>query len=368
MRRDNGAFFEFIKSGLWERRCRLTVIKDVDFTEVYRVAQEQSVLGLVLAGLEHSEVKPSQGDLLQWIGEVQLLEQRNKAMNGFVFKLQELLKANGIEMVLMKGQGIAQCYERPLWRACGDVDLLLDMTNFGKAEKYLRSMASFVSKENPYTKHIAMTIKSWEVEIHGTLRSDLSRRIDGCLDEVAKDVFSGHSRKWDNNGADVNLMSPDNDVVYVFTHILQHFFRGGIGLRQICDWCRLLWTYRSHYDLNLLESRLRSIRLMSEWKAFGALAVEYLGMPAEAMPLYSQSEKWTHKASRILDIILETGNFGHNKDKSYYEKYPYVIYKSISLWRNTKESLRHAMIFPMDSIRVWGRMINKGISAVVNVK
>lgn len=36
----------------------------------------------------------------------------------------------------------------------------------------------------------------------------------------------------------------EEDVVYVFAHILQHFFKGGIGLRQICDWCRLLYTYR----------------------------------------------------------------------------------------------------------------------------
>mgnify|MGYP007016824113 CR=1 FL=1 len=32
--------------------------------------------------------------------------------------------------------------------------------------------------------------------------------------------------------------------------------------------------------------------LMSEWKAFGAYAVEFLGMPVEALPLYSADAKW----------------------------------------------------------------------------
>lgn len=43
-----------------------------------------------------------------------------------------------------------------------------------------------------------------------------------------------------------------------------------------------LWTYRDDLDLSLLDDRLRRIGVMSEWKAFGALAVEWLGVPVEA--------------------------------------------------------------------------------------
>ena len=59
-----------------------------------------------------------------------------------------------------------------------------------------------------------------------------------------------------------------------------------VGLRQFCDWCRLLWTYRRSINVGLLEARLNEMGLVSVWKAFGAFAVEYLGMPGEAMPLY----------------------------------------------------------------------------------
>lgn len=48
------------------------------------MAEEQSVIGVVLAGIEHSTIKPPQDLLLQWIGEVQVLEQQNKSMNDFV--------------------------------------------------------------------------------------------------------------------------------------------------------------------------------------------------------------------------------------------------------------------------------------------
>lgn len=128
-------FFELVKAGLWsDGNPDIRIDGTTDWQEVYRLATEQSVLGLVLAGLEHSDVKPPQALLLQWIGEVQMIEQRNKRMNAFIAELIEQLRKNDIYALLVKGQGVAQCYERPLWRACGDVDLLLSESNYIEAK------------------------------------------------------------------------------------------------------------------------------------------------------------------------------------------------------------------------------------------
>ena len=271
----------------------------------------------------------------------------------------------GIETLLIKGQGIAQCYERPMWRVAGDVDLFLDAPNYEKASAFLPSLASSTGENRPETKHFAMNIDSWIVELHGTLRSQLGRRIDRVIDAVQDDTFSnGRVRVWDDGGVDILLPAPDNDVIFVFSHILQHFFRGGIGLRQICDWCRLLWTYRDSIDRSLLETRIREMRLGTEWKAFAAYAVDCLGMPAEAMPLYSSSRRWSRKARRIDKFILEVGNFGHNRDNSFYSKYPYLVYKAVSLWRHIGDSLRHFLIFPTDSVRVFLITLGQGFKAV----
>ncbi len=109
-----------------------------------------------------------------------------------------------------------------------------------------------------------------------------------------------------------------DDVIFVFTHILKHFFHYGIGLRQVCDRCRLVYTYRDSLNYELLESRLCMMGQMSEWKVFGSLAVHRLGMPQEFMPFYSDNKSYQLKADRVLAFILETGNFGHNRDHSRY--------------------------------------------------
>jgi len=142
---------------------------------------------------------------------------------------------------------------------------------------------------------------------------------------LAESFIKDEERVCIIGGSKVFLPSVDNDVIFIFSHILQHFFNGGIGIRQICDWCRLLWAHKDAIDLTLLRNRLEEMRAMSEWKVFTALAVNNLGTPAEAMPFYSPASCWKRKASRVLDIIFETGNFGHNRDLSFLSKYPFAI-------------------------------------------
>ena len=129
------ALFALVRAGLWAETSAhdswflVNGSEQLDWEKVYLFAEEQSVIGVVLAGIETSKVKPSQELLLQWIGEVQMLEQQNKTMNGFIARLIEKLRYEDVYSLLLKGQGIAQCYERPLWRCCGDVDLFLSDDN-----------------------------------------------------------------------------------------------------------------------------------------------------------------------------------------------------------------------------------------------
>lgn len=369
---DIEAFFALLKGGLWESEVQLLPFGNVDYQAIMRLAEEQSVVGLITAGLEHvRDVKVPQSQLLQFIGQSLQLEQRNKAMNFFIESLIEKLRQSNIYTLLVKGQGVAQNYERPLWRTCGDVDLFLNDVNYNKAKQLLTPLASEVEKESVVSKHLGMTIDGWIVELHGTLYVGMPNNINRILEDIQRDTFyGGNVRSWVNNGTHVFLLGKENDVLYVFIHFLNHFYKGGIGLRQICDWCRLLWTFRESLDLQKLESQINYAGLMSEWKAFGAFAVEYLGMPVAAVPLLDvrslkENGRMKRKAERIKDFILMSGNFGHNRDMSYYSKYPYIIRKCYSMGRRIGDLCRHARIFPLDSLRFsWSIMLN-GIKSAI---
>jgi hypothetical protein len=259
-----------------------------------------------------------------------MIEQRNKAMNAFVAEAIGVLREQDIYALLVKGQGIAQCYEKPLWRPSGDIDLFLSKDNYGKAVSFFKNRHSNYKDGGRYSQEYAFYTDQWMIEVHGTLRTCLSSRIDKVVDTVQKSVFyGGNVRSWENNGTLVFLPAPTEDVFLVFTHFIKHFYKEGMSLRQVCDWCRLLWTYRESLNYGKLELWINKAGLMKEWRAFAALAVKYLGMPKDAMPFYDvRSKKDEVRGQKLIEFILE----GNSGDK-------------------VKDTLRIAKIFPWKALR-----------------
>lgn len=356
-------FLELVRAGLWEKDARLLQYGIVDYEEVMRLAEEQSVVGLVTAGLEHvTDVKVPQEILLQFIGSTLQIEQQNKSMNEFLARLMKRLRSANVYGLLVKGQGVAQCYEKPLWRASGDIDLLLDYENYEKAKTELLADAENVHMEVDSTKHQAFVINVFDVELHGRMPFGMSGRVDHVIDEVisgsllmVNGEFGKGAGKWKNGDTNVFLPSPDEHVVLVFTHFLHHFFIEGVGLRQICDWCRLLWTYKDSLNLGLLESRIKKAGLMSEWKAFASLAVNTLGMPKDAMPFYDA--RFHSKIEKVLQRVLKSGNMGHNNDLSYRAKYTGMKYKAVAMWRRICDFASLVPVFPLDAPRFFVRYV-----------
>ena len=181
----------------------------VEWEKIYQLAKEQSVLGLVLAGLEQYKnhnvnLDVNQKLLLQWIGEVQLIEQRNKEMNAFINQLIGDLRKANIYTLLVKGQGVAQCYERPIWRASGDIDFYMNDDDFQKAKLFFRPLEDKFDPDDDYTRHINMHYGEWVVEIHANQKCSLSPRINRMMSEVHYDLFyNGNVRSWLNGRTQV---------------------------------------------------------------------------------------------------------------------------------------------------------------------
>lgn len=353
------AFLASVRAGLWERGVLVSGEGvAVSGTDVLWLAEEQSVVGLVAAGAEWFTVNGSRcmiplTEKLTLLGRCQLIEQRNEAMNRFIAELFDQLHKNGIDALLVKGQGVAQCYERPLWRSAGDIDLLLDDENYNKAKAFLSAFAEKGVAEDVGKKHLSVQIKGFTIELHGQMPFALSRRADRVIGEVIADSLLGIGGKhpsvrvWKNGNTNVYLPNADNDVILVFTHYLHHFFIEGVGLKQICDWCRLLWTCRDEIDRPLLESRLRSMGLMSEWKAFASLAVNRLGMPEAAMPFYDK--RYRRRGETVLSHVLKSGNLGHNNNQRCRAELSKPMANTITFFRRIWDFTKFAFIFPVDA-------------------
>ena len=306
------SFLSLLRAGLWERPEKLSALDEDEWSGILRLAQEQSVVGLVGAGLDHCPgqklPKPVRNEL---VATTYGTEKRNAALDSLLTEQVSLLESSGVPVVVLKGQGIGRCYARPQWRQPGDIDYLFDGDGYANAKTLLIPGADTVHHEDGDLLHLPLAFGDIEVELHGSVNTDLSRRMDAYLAGKKREMFARKDFRYIRIGAcQVPLPCYQFDAVFVFTHILHHLYQGGIGLRQICDWTRLLHVCHGKLDLPQLESDIRNLGILEEWQAFGSFAVAYLGLDLAEMPLVENLQP--EKASRILAFFLQSGNFGTN--------------------------------------------------------
>ena len=345
-------FFALLRSGLWnEVPERAPFDGGVDWEALYRLAFEQTVGPLVTDGVNRlpKEYLPAEPERLDpFLGDMMATAQRNRVLDSFIPKVFHALR--GIPVVLVKGQSLAQDYPDPERRQPGDIDLLLPPSSYAAAKEILLPKATHVSKEDVQTLHQGMHFYSVEVELHGSISTLMSRKLDRQLAELLKEQFAGRSLPTVTiGGAEIPVPEANFNAVYIFVHFLQHYWSGGVGLRQFVDWTTFVSVHKRDIHPVILEQRLEELGLLNLWKVFTGFAQEYLGCPAEKLPLAARPKP--RKNARIWRYVRRCGNFGKNQDRKRKEE-SYLVRKIHSLWRLViADRLRHFPVFPKESIR-----------------
>lgn len=355
------AFFALVRGGMWEAPVSLEAMGERDWNGVLQLMQKQAVAGLVGAGMAHLVgERPPKAFRNFVVSTVYSMEQRNQQMNAFLEKQGEDFETMGAHPLLIKGQGVAQCYERPLLRASGDIDYLSTGEDFERLAQYLLERSDSRDEQTIGSSHQVLILGDFEVELHGNINMGLGERWDRILGEKQQREFSqGQYRMWGKQ----RLPSYQFDVIQVFTHILKHFYKGGIGLRQVCDWCRLLYVGSAEIDHQVLRQDLEELQIMQEWQAFGCFAADYLGMPTEKIPFYTS--KFHQKGRLIADYILEVGNFGHHRIGNHSVAKTYIGRKLQTFCLRIKDYVHHVRIFPLNSVRFFLGMTKRGLKFVL---
>lgn len=109
-------FVELIQIALGTRTVFSRIPSENEWQQIYDTAVKQSLVGVVLSGIEvirakNAELSVPKMLLLQWIGEVQVIEQQNKKLNEAAEHLTRIFKNGGLRSCVLKGQGVARLYD-----------------------------------------------------------------------------------------------------------------------------------------------------------------------------------------------------------------------------------------------------------------
>lgn len=301
-------FFTLLRAGLWGTEADASLFDaSTDWMALYNEAKKQSSIGLVYDGLLTlpAELRPSRGMFLQWSNIVARIEEGNEHLNEELKNVFTLYREHGLTPVLLKGQGVAQNYRQPNHRQSGDIDVYLGK-EMEKANALLRPDATH--EEEEMAKHTAFHWRGVEIENHCIMVSLNAPGAKRFFQKTIEEWYpGGHTITID--GYPVEVPPHEFNSIFLLIHAINHFFSGGLGLRQVTDWLCLLHATRSEFNKELCNQYLKKTGLTRAAKAFGAIAVECLGLPAEDLP-FSLNDKDLQRGEWLLGYIWEGGNFG----------------------------------------------------------
>ena len=331
-------FVELIQIALGTRTVLSRIPSENEWRQVYDTAVKQSLVGIVLSGIEvirakNAELSVPKMLLLQWIGEVQMIEPQNKKLNEAAGHLTSIFKNGGLRSCVLKGQGVARLYDvrckksdvrsqnseqsseslkvqesqgasgsLSLRRQPGDIDLWVE----GGREKVLQFLKSSCLKTGTVVIHHVDTsiIDGVETEVHflPSYSYNYLRYI-----KYKKFFKEEANLQFDHFDEQVGFAYPTNkfNAVYLMMHIFRHVFHEGIGLRQLMDYYFVL--------IHLTDEERKWAYGKLKWLGLGKVtsAVMYVMKAVFLMDdkylLCNPSEK---TGKYLLEEIIVGGNFG----------------------------------------------------------
>lgn len=353
-------FLELLKSGLWGTPANTSVFQsDIDWKTIIRIAQEQTVQVIIADGIETlpQEMWPPKDIMLKLMMIRIKTQQMHNLLNATLNQITEVLNAENIPSVLLKGQGVAQNYRKPESRMCGDIDLYIGRENFTKACKIIRGLNQ---NEQTYTpesnQHIQLELNGVVIEVHKIASAINQRSKARDFEKWTNDAtIRNLGTYYENQGTRINLPENTFNAFFILYHAVRHMFSEGVGFRQICDWSMFLYKNHQSIKAEELEKRLREYRLTAIWKEFSIFAHKIIGIPKEYIPLYPGKDE-SQTTEELTKHIFISGNFGRfDTDRRNPNEKNYIKRKWRSFRYQSSRLFKLFNLFPIFTITYgWG--------------
>ena len=308
-------FFDFLRFCIGSAKEIPGSLKEVDWKELYRIAQKQALLGVLFHGIRRlpKELAPEQKLLMQWMVMAEMIRKQNIRLFQDSVKVCKNFENEGFANCILKGQGNALLYPDPYMRTPGDIDIYLVM-------QYINNVCP---NQVMRYHHVDFPVMKTAIEVHFTPSYMFfpihNIRMQKWFGKVMDLQCSNVVTLPDGYG-EITVPTMSFNVIYILSHLYRHVFTEGIGLRQLLDYYFVVMMW--HTDLtNLTDSDSadlaalqRELKRLGLWKFAGAVMYvlhEVFGLE-EDMMIVPMNEK---EGMFLLDEIMRGGNFGQYDDR-----------------------------------------------------
>lgn len=235
---------------------------EIDWEKFFDFCRHHKVENMVYVALKKLNIVPTD-TLKKFAGanaRMCVAEAKQEIFSHQLFK--EFESAN-VAYIPLKGIVIKKLYPVENYRTSNDIDVLVKIEDFQKAENVLKNLGYTPGEEgnrdNDY--HIVYSKGVVHIELH----SHLTPR-----DALQRDYFdfAFHRAIADNDSQYRFLMTDEDLYIYTLYHLYKHFVKGGVGVRYFLD--VFLMQKKLSLDMAYVENELDKIGL----KAFSKTVTE----------------------------------------------------------------------------------------------
>lgn len=350
-------FFELIQVSLGTRICLSNTPSADEWGELYKMAKKQSLLGICFAGvqrLQQQRQEPPEMTYLKWMGMAAKIQQKSEEHRRVLKRLSEFLNEKGHRAIFMKGLTCAEHYPDPLLRQCGDIDFVVKENDFDDVMKALEEIAE-VDHDLVHEHHGMAHIGNVQLEPHYKIHNYQNPWNDRTMRTLQQELLNGEERCMMKVGnpstdsgqvAEIEKFPVEFEGMFLVSHMVNHVFEEGLGLRQVMDygfWVKDLPNHKD-FDMERYHEYLRKMHMDRAAKIFTYICEKYLGMDRHIMG-YAYTEKEEAFAEKMLADIMAVGNFARGA-----EEHPEAGWQAY--WWTTKRAWQLGYLCPSEA-RWW---------------
>lgn len=318
-------FFDFLRFCIGSAKEIPDSLKEVDWKELYCIAQKQALLGVLFYGIQRlpKELAPEQKLLMQWMVMAEMIRKQNIRLFLDSVKVCKNFENEGFANCILKGQGNALLYPDPYMRTPGDIDIYLS----GGRRKIMKYVDQVCPNQVMRYHHVDFPVMKTAIEVHFTPSYMFfpihNSRMQKWFKEVMGEQCNLRVSLPDGYG-EIHMPQVSFNVIYILSHLHRHIFTEGIGLRQLLDYYFVLLKWHTdltnltdsnkslpqmtliNTDLDALRHKLKYLGLWKFAQAVMFVMKEVFGLSEDRMivPMDEREGRF------LLDEIMRGGNFG----------------------------------------------------------
>lgn len=326
------AFLECIEVAMSGRQSLSRSLTSDEWNAVVAMAAKQTLLGVCFEAVQHlpAEQRPERPLYKSWLSRtvnVQIEAEHHKEV---LESLVSFLKEKSIPAIFMKGLVCASRYAVPWTRQCGDIDFVVKEEDYAGVMSALEEISS-VNHSLVHEHHGMAKMQGVPIEPHYKIHNYQNPRHDAIMRGWQEELFSQPECYAGVGGLQVRKFPDEFEGMFLVSHMVNHVYEEGLGLRQVMDFAWWLRSFRG--DASEYHDYLRRMNMTRAARIFSLVCEEYFCVDPSIMS-YKYSTRERAFAGELMEDMLEVGNFAKGASKrpsAGLESYAWVTRRAIRL-------------------------------------